>query len=65
MPNEHLASTELVGLYVDEALTGKKSVSIRFTFTSYERTLEMNEVLEHADAYREAMKQIGAVTIGV
>ena len=61
VPNEHLAGTQLMGIYVDDALTGKKSVTIRFTFTSYERTLEMNEVLEYVAAYRDAMKEIGAV----
>ena len=61
--NEHLASTDLVGIYVDQALTGKKSVTIRFTFTSNDRTLEMNEVLAYVAAYREAMKEIGAVVI--
>ena len=63
IPNEHLLKTELVGIYVDQNLTGKKSVTIRFTFTSAERTLEMNEVLEAVASYREAMKQIGAFTI--
>ena len=61
--NEHLASTDLDGIYVDQALTGKKSVTIRFTFTSNDRTLEMNEVLAYVAAYREAMKEIGAVVI--
>ena len=63
IPNEHLASMDLVGIYVDQALTGKKSVTVRFTFTSNERTLEMNEVLDYVATYREAMKEIGAVTI--
>lgn len=63
VPNEYLSSYRLVGIYADAALSGKKSVTIRFTYTSSERTLEMDEVLAWAEKYREAMKQIGAVVL--
>ena len=59
-----LADYSLIGIYKDAALTMKKSVTIRFTFSSKERTLEAAEVQEAADALRRSMAAIGAVTLG-
>ena len=57
---EHLEKVELVDIYQDASWTDKKSVTLRFTFTSMERTLEAAEVAEAMDKLIEAGKAIGA-----
>ena len=57
---ENLEKVELVDIYQDASWTDKKSVTLRFTFTSMERTLEAAEVAEAMDKLIEAGKAIGA-----
>ncbi len=63
-PSPLMTDYSLIGIYKDAALTMKKSVTIRFTFSSKERTLEASEVQEAADELRRKMAAIGAVTMG-
>lgn len=65
-PEENLVDSELVGIYENEATPDQKSVTIRLTFCSSERTLESEEVLLSVDRIREAMaRELGAVVEGV
>ncbi|MCR5004920.1 MAG: phenylalanine--tRNA ligase subunit beta [Clostridiales bacterium] len=57
---QNLEKVELVDIYQDPTWTDKKSVTLRFTFTSMERTLEAAEVAEAMDKLIEAGKAIGA-----
>ena len=56
----NLENMQLVDIYQDPAWEGKKSVTIRFTFTSMERTLEAAEVNEAMEKLIEAGRGIGA-----
>ena len=55
-----LESVQLVDIYQDASWENKKSVTIRFTFTSMERTLEAQEVAACVDQLIEAGRAIGA-----
>ena len=63
--DEKLQSYSLIGIFQDAPMlaSGKKSVTIRFTFGVSDRTLEAAEAEEAVSALREAMKEIGAVVI--
>ncbi len=57
---EHLESVQLIDIYQDPSWTDKMSVTIRFTFTSMERTLEAQEVSACMDQLVAAGQKIGA-----
>ena len=57
---EHLESVQLIDVYQDPAWKDRKSVTIRFTFTSMERTLEAQEVASAMEQLVKAGEKIGA-----
>ncbi len=57
---EHLTDWSLAGIYRDPAKKDQKSVTIRFTFCSEERTLTGEEVAGYCDGLMKAMETIGA-----
>lgn len=57
---EHLKGYDLVGIYRDGKDAATKSVTIRFTFVSEERTLTGEEVSAYCDTLMSAMERIGA-----
>lgn len=63
-PSPFLRKYELIGIYYDEKDTGKKSVTIRYTFGSLERTLTSSEVSDAVEMYRGCMAPLGAVVAG-
>ncbi len=56
-----LSDYGLVGIYRDPNAADTKSVTLRFTFVSEERTLSGEEVAAYAEALMAAMAEIGAV----
>ncbi len=63
-PSQLLKDTELMGIYEDPDVKGKKAVTIRYTFGADDRTLTSEEVTDAIEMYRGVMRELGAMVEG-